>query len=331
MLQERVADLVAVMNLRDKSGLAGAQQFFQAKIQQKHLSARMQDVSTAIEAEEKRLLSDRESIRHARVIEALAGTAASLILIWIALLVGPVQLSASVKRLMEADRALEASAAELRHLTGRLITSQEDERRRIARNLHDDLNQNLAYLAMDIGRLAEHTADPALPEQLLRLKKRAVDSAALVRTISHELHPSALDDLGLPVALEEYCAEFEERTGIATTLECRNIPEQLSSELSSCIYYVVAESLRNIGKHAGASSAAVTLESDTEGLRATVTDDGMGIDEAALREHSGIGLRTMRERLYLVGGSISVRRSKVRGTEVEIHIPHGAVVNQEPV
>lgn len=322
MLHERVTDLAAAMDLLDKSGLAAAEKLREAN-QQKHLSARTQAASTVIETEERRLLSEREKIRHVRLIEALAATAVSSILLLAALLVGPVEVNASTKRLMEADRSLVASAAELRRLTGRLITTQEDERRRIARNLHDDLNQNLAYLAIDLGRLAERPADPALPERLLRLKKKAGDTADLVRAISHELHPSTLDDLGLLTALEEYCAEFEERTGIATSLDISNAEVHTDSEVSRCVYFVVAESLRNVAKHAGASRATVMLETDSSGLHATIADDGAGIDEKPSRGHSGIGLTTMRERLHLVGGSISVRRAEHRGTVVDFAIPHG--------
>lgn len=322
LLHERITDLSAEMDLRDKSGLAAAEKLREAN-QQKHLSSRIQAVGTAIETEERRLLAEREGIRHKRLTEALAGTAISSILILAALLVGPMEVIASAKRLMEADRSLEASATELRRLTGRLITSQEDERRRIARNLHDDLGQNLAYLAIDLGRLAEGVADRALLERLQRLKKKASDTAHLVRATSHELHPSTLDDLGLPAALEEQCAEFEERTGIATHLEVRNDAENTDSEVSRCIYFVVAESLRNIGKHAGASTAMVKLETDSSGLRATIADDGAGIDIKAPRGHSGIGLTTMRERLRLVGGAMSIRRAEVRGTVVEIAIPRG--------
>ena len=231
MLHERVTDLAAGMDLRDKSGLAPAEKLREEN-QKKRLSTRIQAQCTAIEDEEKRLLADREEIRHSRKNEALAGMAVSSILILIALLIGPVALNASTKRLMESESSLEASAAELRRLSGRLITSQEDERRRIARNLHDDLSQSLAYLSMDLGRLAEDVSDPALPERLQRLKKKAGDTADLARTISHDLHPSTLDDLGLSSALEEYCAEFQDRTGIVTTLEFRNGAEQTNGAVS---------------------------------------------------------------------------------------------------
>ena len=185
---------------------------------------------------------------------------------------------------------------------------------------------NLAYLSMDLGRLAEAGAGAAQPERLLRLKKKAGDTADLARAISHELHASTLDDLGLSSALEEHCAEFEERTGIATSLEFRNGADPTDSEVSRCVYFVVAESLRNIGKHAGASKATVKLEADASGLRTTVADDGIGIDDNAPRQQAGIGLTTMRERLYLVGGTLSIRRAEERGTVVEIVIPRAAVV-----
>lgn len=102
----------------------------------------------------------------------------------------------------------------------------------------------------------------------------------------------------------------------------QTFPNHTDSEISKFMYFVVAESLRNIGKHAGASKATVKLEADTSGLHATIADDGVGMDgKKAPREHTGIGLTTMRERLHLVGGTISIRRPEHRGTVVEILIP----------
>lgn len=325
LLRERIADLSAEMDLRDKSGLAAAEKLREQNLK-KRLSPQIQGTCESIEADERRLLAEREDVRHTRKNEALAGMVVSSVLILIALLIGPMEVGASTKKLIEADRSLEASADELRRLTGRLITSQEDERRRIARDLHDDLSQNLAYLAIDLGRLAEGSAEPGVQERLLRLKKKAGETADVVRAISHELHASTLDDLGLAVALEELCAEFEHRTEIRTSLEFRNGADEISNAVSRCVFFVVAESLRNIGKHSGASTATVNVEGDASLLRATIVDDGVGFDAKSPREHSGIGLTTMRERLYLVDGTISIRRGEERGVVVEIVVPRDDLV-----
>jgi signal transduction histidine kinase len=326
MLNERETDLAAEMDLRDRSGIAVAEKLREEN-RLKHLESRIETACATIEAVERQLLAEREKIRHKRLIEAFAGMGLSSALILAALLIGPAEVSSTTKRLMEADRSLRSSAAELRRLTRRLITAQEDERRRIARNLHDDLSQNLAYFAMDLGRVAGTAEEPALRERLLQLKMKAGDTADLARAISRELHASTLDDLGLPAALEEQCTEFQQRTGIATKLDIRNVPDHPDSEVSMCVYFVVAESLRNIAKHAGASKATVKLEADVNELRAAIADDGAGIDEKAPREHSGIGLTIMRERLYMVGGTMSIRRVEERGTVVEIAIPRGAAGN----
>lgn len=321
-LHQRISDLTDIMELREKSGM-GPAEALREKNQDKGLSGQLQTATTSIETEERHLLAQREQERRKRQDDALVGMALSSALLLIALLVGPLAVNASTKRLMAADRALEASEEELRRLAGRLLTSQEDERRRIARNLHDDLSQSLAYLSMDLGRLAEKAGDPGLPERLLRLKKKAADTANLARTISHDLHASTLEDLGLAAALEESCQEFEERTGIVTRAEFRNIGEDINTDVASCVYLIVGEALRNVGKHSSASKATVSLAADDSGLRGMVSDDGVGIAGKTPQGPSGIGMTTMRERLYLVGGMISIRRGKERGTVVDFFIPAG--------
>jgi PAS domain S-box-containing protein len=210
---------------------------------------------------------------------------------------------------------------ELRLLAGRLMTAQDDERRRIARDLHDDLTQRLAYLAIDLGKLASKTAPDEVMGQLRPLQKRAADAAEAVRQVSHELHPSILDDIGIEAALEQYCQEFEERTGIATRFSSRNVPQPLKPEIASSVYHIAQECLRNVSKHAQARQASVTLESVDSHLRLLVTDDGVGLSQERMRSGAHIGITGMKERANLVKGELSIESEPGRGTEVSVAVP----------
>lgn len=217
------------------------------------------------------------------------------------------------------EETLRANEESLRNLTGKLLTAQEDERRRIARNLHDDLNQSLACLAMDLGRLEENDSAQNVSAELALLRDRTREAAELVRNISHQLHPSTLEDLGLTAAIAEYCEEFQDRTGIETHFDCGDLPNTLSSNAISCVYYVVTESLRNVAKHAQASAAQVIAEIDGKELKVTVIDDGLGFAPNSGR--SGIGITAMRERLHLVGGHLSFEPAAGRGAQIVAALP----------
>jgi signal transduction histidine kinase len=210
---------------------------------------------------------------------------------------------------------------ELRLLAGRLMTAQDDERRRIARDLHDDLTQRLAFLAIDLGKLASKTAPDEVMPQLRPLQKRAAEAAEAVRQISHQLHPSILDDLGIEAALEQYCQEFEERTGIATRFHSHDVPQTVKPEIASSVYHIAQECLRNVSKHAQARQASVTLESADSHLRLQVKDDGVGMKPGRLQSGAHIGVSGMKERANLVKGELSIESQPGRGTEVSVTVP----------
>ena len=159
-------------------------------------------------------------------------------------------------------------------LARRLITAQEDERRRIARDLHDDLNQRLAYLSMDLARLVRSEAADGLRDELKALHQRAAQAADLVRNLSHQLHPAVLEDLGIESALEEFCQEFQNRWAIAVNLDCNDVPGIIRAELAGSVYYVATECLRNVAKHARAKSVSVRLWVEAGMLKLGVVDDG---------------------------------------------------------
>jgi signal transduction histidine kinase len=201
------------------------------------------------------------------------------------------------------------------------MTAQEDERRRIARDLHDDLNQKLAYLAMDLGRLMNKEGSDGMRVDLKSLQQKARQAADFVRSISHQLHPAVLEDLGLESALEEFCHEFQDRSGVGTRFECDGLPEDIQTEIASSVYYVVAECLRNVAKHARATSVSVRLGVESKILNLDVVDDGIGIPQFQERAPSGIGIVAMRERLHLLSGSIKIGAADGGGTRVSVKLP----------
>jgi len=218
------------------------------------------------------------------------------------------------------EEAIREQRQELRDLTARMMTAQDDERRRIARNLHDDLSQTLAHLAIDIGKLATQAADD-VASKLRTLQRHAVEAADTVRQISHELHPSILDDLGLTAALEQYCDEFQERSGITTRFSTRNVPEYLPRDVSSCIYHIAQESLRNVAKHSKSEKVLVGLEAVDGVVRLSVKDTGMGLGERSPGSRTSIGIVGMKERARLVNGTLSLTSRSGEGTEVNVEVP----------
>lgn len=213
---------------------------------------------------------------------------------------------------------------DLRALAGRLMTAQDDERRRIARDLHDDLSQQLAFLAMDLGKLATKPSAKELGLDLRPLQLRAADAAESVRRISHQLHPSILDDIGLEAALEQYCEEFQRRSGIDTRFSSRNVPEVLEPEIASSLYHIAQECLRNVSKHAQAQWVSVRIESVDDVLRLTVKDSGVGLRAQHPGAGSGIGFVAMKERAHLVNGNVSIHSGEGQGTEVRVEVPLSA-------
>jgi signal transduction histidine kinase len=219
------------------------------------------------------------------------------------------------------EQEIRQQREDLRMLAGRLMTAQDEERRRIARDLHDDLSQKLAYLAMDIGKLASKPSSQEMLDSLRVLQRRAGDAAGSVRHISHQLHPSILDDIGLEAALEQYCEEFEERSGIRTHFLSRDIPDSLPREVASSMYHIFQESLRNVSKHSKAAEVFVTLEFVDCVLRLNVRDEGVGLPESRLKAGTGIGIMGMKERANLVNGTVSIESQVGEGTEVTVAVP----------
>jgi PAS domain S-box-containing protein len=212
---------------------------------------------------------------------------------------------------------------ELQSLTGRLILGQEEERRRLARELHDDLSQRLAVLAIEVGKLetrVEGGKEAILPP-LRGLRDQTIRIAADVHNLSRRLHPSILEDLGLAKAAEAECARFAAQEGVDVKFDAENIPAALPKDVSLSIYRIVQEGLNNIAKHACARRAAVCLSASETSLHLSIQDDGLGFDATEVRKMPGLGLSSIRERVRLVNGRHRIKSEPEKGTTIEVTVP----------
>ena len=210
----------------------------------------------------------------------------------------------------------------LRDLSARLISAQEEERSRIARELHDDFNQRLALLAVDLEQLAgrQPTSFGDLSGSLKALLRRTKELSSDIHRLSHQLHPSILQHLGLVVATKSLCTEISDQNGIHIELVHHGVPISLPGNIALCLYRIVQEALRNVIKHSGAESARIEFKGSPDELTLRISDDGMGFDPESARTRRGLGLLSMRERLRLVNGTISFGRSEPAGTRIDVRI-----------
>jgi signal transduction histidine kinase len=232
------------------------------------------------------------------------------------------------KRADEALRAGEQSLRQtregLRKLAAKLLHAQEQERGRIAREMHDDWTQRLALLGIDVAKLEKHVGAPERALPLLRsMQETLVRLSEDVHALSRQLHPSILDDLGLVEALRSECASFSRRERIAVAYHHARVLGTVTKDVALCIYRVAQEALRNLAKHAAVSEAQVSLTGMDGELVLRVQDKGVGFDAAAVRSQPGLGLSSMEERVRLIGAELSVTSDPGRGTTVEVRIPLG--------
>jgi len=216
-----------------------------------------------------------------------------------------------------ADRndRLQASEHSLRELSGQLIGAQEEERKRIARELHDDLTQQVADLGIRLSNI-KRTVPVSMEStrgELANLQSRLLSLADGLRHISHELHPGMLEIFGLVTALRSHCAEFSTVTSLPVEFET-NCDEAVPPDTALCLYRITQEALRNAAKHAHAAKVRVSLTKSENLLHLSVADDGVGFDIQKAQTNSSLGLRSMEERVWLVHGKIALTSQPGRGT-----------------
>lgn len=218
------------------------------------------------------------------------------------------------------------AAEQLRALSASLISAQEEERRRISRELHDDLVQRLALIAMDLGKLAPGAHGPReLSDELRFVQQRAVQAAELARHIAHELHPMILDDLGIASALQSLCEETARREEIHVEFAAGALPQKATREVASALYAVAQEALLNISKHARASRVEVRLDGADGVVRLEVADNGVGLPAGAASGSLGLGLVNMRERVRWLKGAFALESLPEGGAAVRVELPVGGV------
>jgi signal transduction histidine kinase len=214
---------------------------------------------------------------------------------------------------------------DLQRLSARLVRAQEEERRIIARDLHDEIGQVLMAIKLELAAV-DGTVQPADPGGRSLQEARSMTDRVLqtIRDLSHVLHPAMLDDFGLPPTLNWHLRQFSERTGVRTQLVADSIEGRLSSECELCAYRVVQEALTNVAKHAQATSCRVYLQRLPYSLVITVEDDGRGM-EMGRRLHAdtsrGLGLMSMRERVSELGGTYRLESSVGKGTRLTVELP----------
>jgi two-component system, NarL family, sensor kinase len=223
----------------------------------------------------------------------------------------------------ESERILRQNESDLRKLAGRLIYAQEEERSRLARELHDDLAQRLAVFAIDVGRLEQRLTDSPAPvrEELREMQNSIVRISQDVHSLSRQLHPSILDDLGLIKAAESECTNFSRREGIEVVFKHENIPSIIPKDVSLSLYRIIQEGLTNISKHACAEHITVSLKGFDQDVLLSVQDDGIGFDWAVVKENPGLGFSSMRERARLIHGELSIQSQPEKGTVITLRVP----------
>jgi PAS domain S-box-containing protein len=235
-------------------------------------------------------------------------------------------LVAEVTERMQTEASLEHSRQALQKLAFQLLRVQEDERRRISRDLHDDINQRLALLAMDIeavGRTLDSSRD-SVGRAVREIQERVVELSDVVRHLAYQLHPSILDDLGLPIALQRLVEDVTARSRILGSFGHKNIPAAVPQEIATCLYRITQESLNNVVRHAEASRVDVELIGAQSDLVVSITDNGVGFDSKRFLNGShGLGLLGMKERVALVHGNLHVMSEVGKGTKVVVLVPAG--------
>jgi PAS domain S-box-containing protein len=210
-------------------------------------------------------------------------------------------------------------------MSQRLLEAQEEERTRIARELHDDINQRLAMLALNLDGLKHQipTSETKLRRQVGTARKNLEAIGMDLRALSHGLHSFTLDHLGLAAAARGFSKEFADRQGVEVEYHTQDIPEDLPKEISVCLFRILQEALQNAAKHSGSRHFQVRLRGRANEVELTVHDEGAGFELEDSTKRHGLGLTSMKERLKLVDGQLSITSKRQRGTTIQARVPLG--------
>jgi signal transduction histidine kinase len=215
----------------------------------------------------------------------------------------------------------------LSKLSGRLIDAQEEECKRIAREIHDDYNQRLAMLGLELESLEEEIGNsPAAGQRIREIWNAIGELGADLHSLSHRLHSSTLESLGLVVGVKVFVEEFALKQQIEVTFTHENIPRGVAEDVALCLFRIVQEGLRNIKRHSGADRAEVRLEGLGEKIHLSIVDQGRGFDVNHQSPQAGIGIRSMQERLRSLGGQLEITSRPMVGTRIDALVPLKAAI-----
>jgi CheY-like chemotaxis protein len=241
--------------------------------------------------------------------------------------VGSVHDITETKRAHEIEQRLASDLAtsrdEIRALAASLMRAQEDERRRVSRELHDHICHQLGSLAREIGILAAGPlASKDVRAKLEEIRAHVVRTSQETQQIARQMHTSVLDDLGLAASLKDLCSQFSEQyPDIVLDIEDHDLPASMPREVSTCLYRVTEGSLQNIAKHSRAESISVRLGFDKGALLLTIRDDGAGFDMKAVQGKGGLGLINMKERALSINGNLTITGRPGHGTQIVLEVP----------
>ena len=230
-----------------------------------------------------------------------------------------VQLHGTVQDITERKKTEDA----LRELSGRLITAQEEERNRIARELHDDVGQQLALLQIGLNQFEQEEAglSSGATKKVHKLAEITAKISSNIGNLSRQLHPSMLELIGLPLSLAGLCREISEIHHLEVQFARQNFPGKIPKEVTLCLFRIAQEALRNVVKHSGSTRAKVELLGFGNRIELCVLDTGRGFDPESTKGRQGIGLFSMRERLRLVGGHLTLESTSGDGTRIRARVP----------
>jgi signal transduction histidine kinase len=222
-----------------------------------------------------------------------------------------------------AEKNLRDSQKELQELTGRLLGAQEAERRRIARELHDDFGQTLALLSVELDLLNQRqpSASAQLTPRIEAMSEKVKQLSSSIHDLSHQLHPMKLEQLGLVAAVRGLCKELAQCHRLNIQFVHDNVPKVFPKAIALCLYRVAQEGLQNVIKHSRARHAAVELCGFDDAICLRIKDDGLGFDQSLLANREGLGLASMRERMRLVGGEVAIENLGGGGMQINARIP----------
>jgi signal transduction histidine kinase len=243
----------------------------------------------------------------------------------VALLLGGILAAFTIRRVQRLENEaegryeeVEEARRELRKLSDRLVTAQEEERRNLSRELHDEIGQAMSAMLVELGRLEAAQDGEVRRERLASVRRMAETSVGMVRNMALLLRPSMLDDLGLVPALKWQAREVTRRTGLKVKMVADEIADDMLDSHRTCVYRVVQEALNNCAKHSQATEIRVIVRQDADGLAVSVQDDGIGFNPSL---EKGMGLLGMEERVERLGGLLYIDSQPGHGTVLSIHFP----------